>query len=99
MYVMVTSNYPMNKYPEAVEVFKKGIESPLPEYVEHLHTFARADVEKGMKSYAIYKVADEKLSEGYIAIARRMEPCWSIEGYTYSVEIVTDAVAYVQQRG
>jgi len=100
MYVMVTATYPLHKYPEVTELFKKGMEDPsLPLSVKLLNIFARADKDCGMKSYSIYEVDNEKFSEGYITIARSREPFWNVEGFKYSVEIVTDAVSYVQQRG
>ena len=100
MYVMVTATYPLHKYPEVTELFKKGMEKPsLPSSLKLLNIFARADKDCGMKSYAIYEVEDKKFTEGYIAIARSREPYWKIEGYKYCVEVVTDAIAYIQQRG
>ena len=99
MYVMVNATYPLDKYPETVELFKKNMGESLPSSVKLLHIFAKADEDCGMKSYAIYEVDDDKFTEGYIAIARSREPYWKIEGYKYSVDVVTDAIAFVKQRG
>ena len=99
MYIMVTASCPMHKSQEVGEVFRKGMESPTPSFVKLHHVLVKTDEDCGMKSYAIFEVEDEKLSEGYSAIVRSSEPYGQIEGYKYSVDIMIDAIAFVQQPG
>ena len=99
MIIMVTATFSMDKFPEVLEVGKKRLEEPLPSFVKLLHSLAKADKDCGMRTYNIFEVENEKLADGYVTIAQRMEPYWKIEGYKYSVDIVTDGIAWIKERG
>lgn len=99
MYVIVTATNPLNKSQEVGEIFKKYLESPLPAFVKLLHVFLKPDKDYGSLTYFIYEVENARFSDGYNTIARTMMPFWQIEGYKYSIDKVTDGLAWIQQQG
>ena len=99
MYVMITATYPLNKQTEVTGIFCNIIESPPKPPVKHLCTLARADLKSGMKVFTIMEVEEGKECEGIQAIQQSMIPYWSVEGYKYDIELMVDAVAWVQQQG
>jgi len=95
-FYMVTFTYPPSKAKEVGEAFVSGKAPELPSYVERTQIFVVLDVE--LKTYAIYKVPDEKSHEGLVAITRRYTGYFNIEGSRFKIEpllTITEALPLI----
>ena len=83
-FYLVIFTYPPSKAKEVGEVFISGKAPELPDYVKRTQIFVVMDVE--LKTYAIYKVPDEKSHEGLVAITKRFTGYFDIEGSRFKIE-------------
>lgn len=83
-FYLVIFTYPPSKAKEVGEVFVSGKAPDLPDYVERTQIFIVMDVE--LKTYAIYKVPDEKSHGGLMAITKRFTGYFDIEGSRFKIE-------------
>jgi hypothetical protein len=92
MFFMVTATYPPNKLGEVIQVFRKGLEEPLPSFLKRLHVLTPGGAgELGIKSYSIFEADKGKEYDALVELTRTMSRFNNIEGYRYQIESLLTA--------
>ncbi len=85
MYVVATITYPLNQTRTVTTTWQKAIAVPLPTFLKRVSVLTTAGGD-GIKSLAIYEVADEKLGDGIKELTRYYVQFYDIEGFKYILE-------------
>ncbi|KKL84206.1 hypothetical protein LCGC14_1967050 [marine sediment metagenome] len=84
---MLTVWYPFNKAQEVTNIVSKY--TTFPDFITKWRVFGTAAGKKGVKSYNLIYVQDDKTAEATAYIVRlQQEFTDAVDGYTYKVEIL-----------
>lgn len=87
MLLMLNNTYPMTSMGEVVETFLKGMETPMPDYIE-IKDINAAWGGDGIESWTIYEIKDGNVDDGIREIVRRTVPFATIDGYKISARVI-----------
>ncbi|MHA1350654.1 MAG: hypothetical protein ACTSPZ_07475, partial [Promethearchaeota archaeon] len=67
-----------------------------PDFLKKVENWIAQITDEGLKSYAVYECPDDKIVKGMAALAKRYSFYASVEGYTYKMELLTEAEAAIK---
>jgi len=90
MFLVSNSTYPLSSAKEMVAAFLEATKTPLPSYIQRVHTLAAPDG-LGMKVLGIYEVEDGKVADATKDLTKYFVQYYDIEGFAYTLEVMLTA--------
>ncbi len=89
--IMMISKYPPHKINEVIKNYMSSNKPVYPDYLKKVGAWAAQVTDDRHKTYAIYECPDDKIVEGFTALSKRFSFYASVEGVTYTMELLMDA--------
>jgi len=94
---MMVAKYPPHKLNELMKVYMSTDKPAYPDFLKKVEHWAAQITDDRLKSYAVYECPDDKIVESMAALAKRYNFYASVEGYTYTMELLTEADAAIKE--
>ena len=94
---MIIGKTPHNKLNESVKTYMRTDKPAYPEFLKKVENWAAQITDDKQKVYSVYECPDDKVIESMAALAKRHNFYASVEGYTYKMELLTDADAAIKE--
>ena len=94
--IMIVGKCPLNKLNESVKTYMRTDKPAYPDFIKKVENWVAQITEERLKSYAVYECPDDKILDGMAALTKRYNFYASVEGYTYKMELLTDADAAIK---
>jgi len=94
--IMIVGKCPHHKLNESVKTYMRTDKPAYPDFVKKVENWIAQITDESLKSYAVYECPDDKIVESMAALTKRYNFYASVEGYTYKMELLTEADAAIK---
>jgi len=95
--IMIVGKCPLHKLNESVKTYMKTDKPAYPDFIKKVESWVAQITEERLKTYSVYECPDDKIIESMAALAKRYNFYASVEGYTFKMELLTEADAAIQE--
>ncbi len=88
---MMVAKYPPHKSSELLKIYMSPDKPKYPDFLKKVEHWVPQITGDKYKTYAVYECPDDKLIESMTALSKRFGFYASIEGYTFTIEILMNA--------
>ncbi len=93
---MMVAKFPPHKLNELIKNYMSTDKPAYPDFLKKVEHWAAQVIDDKHKTYAVYECPDDKVLESMAARSKRFIYYASVEGYTFKMELLTEADAAIK---
>jgi len=93
---MMVAKFPPHKLNELIKNYMSTDKPAYPDFLKKVEHWAAQITDEKHKTYAVYECPDDKVIESMAALSKRFIYYASVEGYTFKMELLTEADAAIK---
>jgi len=94
--IMMVAKFPPHKLNELIKNYMSTDKPAYPDFLKKVEHWAAQITDEKHKTYAVYECPDDKVIESMAALSKRFIYYASVEGYTFKMELLTEADAAIK---
>lgn len=92
----MVAKFPPHKLNELIKNYMSTDKPAYPDFLKKVEHWAAQITDEKHKTYAVYECPDDKVIESMAALSKRFIYYASVEGYTFKMELLTEADAAIK---